>query len=178
MKTETLVKERNLGKRKTPPFRLAEAFRKAGKIDSEHGAKQRTVQRRISHPALTRASLQHEFCDDLGGFVVQGHYDVAGVALASLTERLVTETIMVALPGARMIDLWGEINEDWLRLLRIQRVVSGDGEVLFDAGEADDDPRVEAVIDEVNTEYLDLLLDLTGGTYMGTSRLELESIRT
>ena len=36
-----------------------------------------------------------------------------------------------------------------------------------------DDPEVEAAIDEVNTEYLDLLLDLTGDTYMGVSAIEL-----
>ena len=36
-----------------------------------------------------------------------------------------------------------------------------------------DQIEVEAAIDEVNTEYLDLLLDLTGDTYMGVSAIEL-----
>lgn len=51
-------------------------------------------------------------------------------------------------------------------------MLSADGGVLFDVDEGHDDPRVEAAIDEVSTEYLDLLLDLTGDTYMGASVIE------
>jgi hypothetical protein len=32
---------------------------------------------------------------------------------------------------------------------------------------------VEAAVDDVNAEYLDLLLDLTGDAYMGASSIDL-----
>lgn len=48
-----------------------------------------------------------------------------------------------------------------------------DASVLFDVEKGHDDPRVEQAIDETNTEYLDLLLDLTGDLYMGASAIEL-----
>ena len=92
--------------------------------------------------------------------------------LAELCERLTTETLVDLLPGASVIELRGEVNEDLLRTLRVRRVLTGDGTVLFDAGEGHDDPQVESAVDEVNTEYLDLLLDLTGDTYMGRSAVE------
>ena len=48
--------------------------------------------------------------------------------------------------------------------------------MLFDVAEVHDDRRVEDAIDEVYHEYLDLLLDLTGDTFMGFSTIELELI--
>lgn len=93
--------------------------------------------------------------------------------LADLTERLAIETLADLLPGTAVVEVHGEFNEYWLRTLRIRRVLSSDGAVLFDVEEGHDDPQVEAAIDEVNTEYLDLLLDLTGDTYMGASSIHL-----
>lgn len=84
------------------------------------------------------------------------------------------ETVADVLPDATLIELHGEFNEDWLRTLRIRRVLSATGEVLFDVAEGHDERRVEDAIDEVNYEYLDLLLDLTGDTFMGNSTIELE----
>lgn len=95
-------------------------------------------------------------------------------ALAPLAERIAVETVADVLPGATVIEVRGETNEDWLRILRIQRVLSETGDVLFDATEGHDDRRVEDAIDEVNHEYLDLLLDLTGDLYIGNSAIELE----
>ena len=69
--------------------------------------------------------------------------------------------------------LLGAFNEDRLRTLRTRRVLSSDGAVLFDVEEGHEDPRVEGAIDEVNSEYLDLLLDLTGDTYMGSAAIRL-----
>jgi hypothetical protein len=92
-----------------------------------------------------------------------------GQALAPLTGQLAIEAVADALPGATVIELRGEFNEDGLRILRIQRVVSVTGEVLFDIEVGHDDHRVEEAVDEVNHEYLDLLLDLTGDLYMGTA---------
>jgi hypothetical protein len=94
-------------------------------------------------------------------------YEALGQALAPLAERLAVATIAGALPGTASLEVRGEINEDWLPILRVQRVLSVSGEVLFDLAEGHADARVESVIDEANTEYLDLLLDLTGDSYMG-----------
>ncbi len=101
-------------------------------------------------------------------------WNAIGQALAPLAERLAKETVANVLPGATVIELRGEFNEDWLRTLRIRRVLSAIGEVLFDVAEGHDDRRVEAAIDEVNYEYLDLLLDLTGDLFMGNSAIELD----
>ncbi len=96
-----------------------------------------------------------------------------GRTLADLTEQLAVETLVDVLPGAAVVEVHGEFNEDWLRTLCVRRVLTADGTVLFDVEQGHDDPQVEAAIDEVNTEYLDLLLDLTGDTYMGASAVEL-----
>jgi hypothetical protein len=93
--------------------------------------------------------------------------------LADLCERLAIETLIDALPGASVVEVYGELNEDWLRTLRLRRVLAADSTVLFDVEGGHDDPHVEAAIDEVNAEYLDLLLDLTGDTYMGASSIDL-----
>lgn len=104
----------------------------------------------------------------------RNQWDALGQALAPLAEQLAFETVAGVLPGAAVIEVRGEINEDWLRILRIQRVVSGEGDVLFDVAEGHEDRRVEDAIDEANAEYLDLLLDLTGDLYMGNHTLEPE----
>ena len=101
-------------------------------------------------------------------------WNALGQALAPLAERLAVETVADALPAAQVIEVRGEFNEDWLRILRIERVLSAAGEVLFDVTAGHDDRRVEDAIDEVNYEYLDLLLDLTGDLHMGNSVIELE----
>lgn len=99
-------------------------------------------------------------------------WDALGVPLASLAQRLAIETVADALPAAEVIEVRGEINEDWLRILRIQRVLAPTGAVLFDVAEGHDDRRVEDAIDAVNAEYLDLMLDLTGDLYMGNHTLD------
>lgn len=111
--------------------------------------------------------LEAEFSQVLDG------WQALGGTLAELAERLAVETLVDVLPGAAAVEMHGEFNEDWLRTLRIRRVLSGDGAVLFDVEQGHDDPRVEAGIDDVNTEYLDLLLDLTSDTYMGKSVMRL-----
>lgn len=104
---------------------------------------------------------------------VLGEWQELGRTLAELSERLAIETLVDVLPGASVIEVLGEFNEDWVRTLRIRRVLAADGTVLFEVEEGHDDPRVEAAIDEVNAEYLDLLLDLTGDAYMGASSTDL-----
>lgn len=104
---------------------------------------------------------------------VLDEWQTLGRTLAELTERLAIETLVDVLPGASAVEVYGEFNEDWLRTLRVHRVRSAVGTVLFDVEQGHDDPRVEHAIDEVNCEYLDLLLDLTGDTYMGSAAIEL-----
>ena len=102
------------------------------------------------------------------------HLDVGVLSGELLARRPVRRRpVPVVLPGASVIEVHGEFNEDWLRTLRIRRVLTADGTVLFDVEEGHEDPQVETAIDEVNTEYLDLLLDLTGDTYMGASAIRL-----
>jgi hypothetical protein len=102
-------------------------------------------------------------------------WQVLGRSLAELAERVAIETLVDVLPGASVVEVHGEFNEDWLRTLRVRRVLAADGSVIFDVGEGHDDPRVEQAIDDVNTEYLDLLLDLTGDAYMGASAIDRAS---
>lgn len=99
-------------------------------------------------------------------------WQALGRSLAELSERLALETLAGVLPGASVIEVHGEFNEDWLRTLRVRRVLSVDGTNLFDVEDGHDDRHVEDAIDEVNSEHLDLLLDLTGDTYMGASSIE------
>ena len=90
-----------------------------------------------------------------------------------LTEQLTIEMMADVLPGVSAVEVHGGFNEDWLRTLRVRRVLAADGAVLFDAEEGHEEDRVEEAIDEVNSEYLDLLLDLTGDTFLGASAIEL-----
>lgn len=89
--------------------------------------------------------------------------------LVPLLVEMVMSSIIEVLPGAAALETEGEMNEDWAFTLRVQRVLATDGAVLYDVESGDDDPEVEATIDEVGTDYLDLLLHLTGDEYMGRS---------
>lgn len=103
---------------------------------------------------------------------VLDEWQALGRTLAELAERLAMARLMDVLPGATVLELFGGFN-DALRTLRIRRVIAADGTALFDAIQGHANPGVEAAVDEVDTEYLDLLLDLTGDAYMGTSLLTL-----
>jgi hypothetical protein len=70
------------------------------------------------------------------------------------------------LPGAHELEVHCEINEDWIPVLRIRRVLDAGGRLLFDVEEGAA-RRVEDMVDEVNVEYLDRLLDLTGDQPFG-----------
>ena len=76
------------------------------------------------------------------------------------------------LPGAASLVALGEINEDGLSTLRIQRVISADDEILYDVEAGHPDAVVEDAVDRAGTEYLDQLLDITYGQYFGTNVLE------
>jgi hypothetical protein len=91
----------------------------------------------------------------------------AAADLVPVLEELALATIREVLPDADRLQVHGEFNEDWIRTLRIQRIVDDDGTVLFDGALGHPDEQVHAMIDEVGVEYLDVLLDLTGDEYMG-----------
>jgi hypothetical protein len=99
-------------------------------------------------------------------------YEQRVAALGPLLIRMAIETVADVLPGAQALKVFGEINEDWLPILRIQQVLDAKGRVLFDVEEGHDDRRVEDTIDKVNAEYLDLLLDVTGDEFMGLKMIE------
>lgn len=92
--------------------------------------------------------------------------------LVPLLERVALESMRDLLPDAHRLDVEGRINEDWIPTLRVQRVLDERGAILFDVAFGHDDERVEALIDEVGVEYLDLLLDLTGDDYMGSKAVQ------
>lgn len=94
------------------------------------------------------------------------HSDAVADLVPLLVEMALTSVAEV-LPGTSVLETEGEMNEDWLFTLRIQRVLGGVGEVLYDIETGHDDPNVETSIDEVGFEHLDLLLDLTGDEYLG-----------
>ena len=97
----------------------------------------------------------------------QERHSAAVAGLVPLLIEMALASVADVLPGATVLETEGEMNEDWLFTLRIQRVLDADGGVLYDIGVGHDDPDVENRIDEVGFEYLDLLLDLTGDAYLG-----------
>lgn len=99
-------------------------------------------------------------------------YASASAALVPLALRMALDSIAGVLPGAHQLDVSGRIDEDWIPALRIQRVFDEQGEVLFDIEVGHDSRLVEDVIDEVGSEYLDLVLELTGDDYMGARTVD------
>lgn len=84
-----------------------------------------------------------------------------------LLRRLALGTLADVLPGAATIEALGEVSEDWIPTLRIQRVLDTDGRVLFDVDRGHSDRAVEDAVDLVDVEYLDVLIDLSGDEYLG-----------
>ena len=98
---------------------------------------------------------------------VRSHRDALG-RLVVLLRRMVMEALGDVLPGASSIAAVGEFNEDWTPTLRIQRVFDAEGRVVFDVDVGHSDQHVEDAVDFVNTEYLDVLIDLAAGDYFGS----------
>jgi hypothetical protein len=90
-------------------------------------------------------------------------------AVAEVTRAFVSE----ALPGAKVLVVRGEMNEDWAFTLRVQRVLDREGGILYDIDIGHEDPAVEDTIDQVGVDYLDLLMHLTGDEYVGRSSIRL-----
>jgi hypothetical protein len=94
-------------------------------------------------------------------------YTSSAQALVPLAERLALAQVAEVLPGTSRLEVFGHLTEDWIAVLRIQRILSNRGEILFDIAFGHPDRRVEETVDVVNSEYLDLLIDLTGDEFMG-----------
>lgn len=95
----------------------------------------------------------------------------AVAALVPLLVEMSFALISENLPGADVLDVFGEMNEDWAFRLRIQRVLDQSGRVLYDVESRHDDLVVEDTIDQVGVDYLDLLLDLTGEDFLGRTSI-------
>ena len=91
--------------------------------------------------------------------------------LVPLVIEMVLQSVADVLPGAQVLEVHGEINEDWIPVLRIRRVLDADSRVLFDV-EDGAAREVEDLVDEVNVEYLDRLVDLTGDDFMGSQTID------
>jgi hypothetical protein len=98
---------------------------------------------------------------------------VGNARLAVLATRAAAATLQSVLLPATSVVVFGALNEDGAVVLRIQRVLDAAGGVLFDVT-VGAEREIEDVVDEVNVEYLDVLLDLTGDRYMGERVLGLE----
>ncbi len=85
-----------------------------------------------------------------------------------LVRRMAMETLGDVMPVASSIGAVGEFNEDWIPTLRVQRVFDAEGQVLFDVEVGHPDREVEDAVDFVDTEYLDVLIDLAPGDYFGS----------
>jgi hypothetical protein len=107
---------------------------------------------------------------------VRDDYSRAGQELEPLVIRMALDRTAELVMGACALEVHGRVNEDWIPVLRIQRVLDEHGAVLVDIEVGHDDPVVEEGIDEVGTEYLDLLLDLTGDDYMGDRTIDRSDI--
>lgn len=99
-------------------------------------------------------------------------YRAAASEMTPLLVQMALGSVSAVLYGARTIEVEGSFTEDWIRTLRIKRVLDEDDAVLYDVELGHADRQVEDVIDEVNSEYLDFLLDLTGDTYMGHTTID------
>lgn len=91
--------------------------------------------------------------------------------LIPLLIEMALTTVADVLPSAEVLETEGEMNEDWLFTLRIQRVLDGNGRLLYQIAAGHGSSEIEQTIDEVGFDYLDLLLDLTGDEYLGRKRI-------
>lgn len=99
-------------------------------------------------------------------------YEVSKRELIPRLVHVAFETVADVVPSTHQLDVLGELNEDWVSTLRIQRVLDAGGSVLFDTRQGHDDRAVEDAIDEVDIEYLDVLIELTGDDYMGRHTID------
>lgn len=83
----------------------------------------------------------------------QERHTAAVADLVPLLIEMAFSTVSEVLPNATVLETEGEMNEDWLFTLRIQRVLDRESGVLYAIDAGHDDPEVETRIDEVGFEY-------------------------
>lgn len=94
-----------------------------------------------------------------------------GRELVEMLPAVVIDLLREVLPGTSSIEIHGLINEDWIAVARIERVLGNDGGVLFDATVGHPDRAVEDLIDRIDTEFLDDLMYLSPGDHLGRHTL-------
>lgn len=95
-------------------------------------------------------------------------HQVALSRLVVLLRRMAMETLGDVMPGVSTVIALGEFSEDWIPRLRIQRILDAEGRVVFDADVGHPDRDIEDAVDFVDTEYLDVLIDLAPDDYFGS----------
>jgi hypothetical protein len=95
----------------------------------------------------------------------------SGEELAEVLVRVTIARVREVLPAAEALELYGDLNEDFVPRLRIRRVLAADGSVLFDVTAGHRDRAVEDMVDEVDIEYLDALSELSPGKFVGAVEL-------
>lgn len=105
--------------------------------------------------------LQAQFDD------ARARYDQARVELERVTIRVLLASLADVLPTSASVVAFGEVDEDGIPRLRTQRVLAGDGSVLFDVDAGQADRSVEDAVDNVDVELLDVLIDLRPDAYSG-----------
>jgi hypothetical protein len=105
--------------------------------------------------------LQAQFDD------ARARYDDASAELERLAIRMAMDSLAEVLPTAASVVAFGEVDEDGIWRLRTQRVLAGDGSVLFDVDAGHADRSVEDAVDNVDVELLDVLIDLRPDAYSG-----------
>lgn len=99
-------------------------------------------------------------------------YAAATVELEEQLVRMALATLAEVLPGAESIDAVGSCDEDLNSTLRIQRVRSVEGAVLFDVDRGHPTRAVEDAVDRVDIEYLDVLIAIAADRYTGTVTID------
>jgi hypothetical protein len=94
-----------------------------------------------------------------------------GRELVDVLPAVVIDLLREVLPETSTVDVHGEVNEDWLTVLRVERVLTNDGAVLFDSTTGHPDRAVEDLIDRINTEFLGELIYLAPDDYLGRHTL-------
>ncbi|MDZ7680021.1 MAG: hypothetical protein U5K29_15885 [Acidimicrobiales bacterium] len=94
-----------------------------------------------------------------------------GRELAEMLPAVIIDLLREVLPGSSAVEVHGQINEDWLTVLRVERVLDAAGGVLFDVATGHPDRAVEDLIDRLDTEFLDHLVYLAPDAYLGRHTL-------
>lgn len=110
--------------------------------------------------------------------MTQARYDAARTAYHAAAHEYeaaiynhVGTLVRERFPTAAKANVYGTVNEDGTPVLRVVTIVDAEGKVLAAVDEPEE--AWEDFIDELDTEYLDVLIDLTGDDYLGDNEIEV-----